>query len=517
MEIDRKKLPYYLMILTIVFVIIVFNFLYFNHYISVNEKSITDYDLTDEDINPIRENAVAGLFYPANVYQLEKDIDNYLQHVTSTLSNRPKIMIVPHAGYKYSAQVAAHAYKRLIPYKNQIKNVFLLGPSHYEFVDGVALSPAKQFNTPLGNVNTNTKITSDLLNNKNLFKLSAKAHKNEHALEVQIPFLQKTLENFTIIPMLYGKSNPKFIAEALAPYLKKNNSILIISADLSHYLDYETARNIDEDTAKKINNSVDVNHHQSCGATAVNTAIALAKDFGLIPHLLNMANSGDVTGDKSKVVGYGSWIYDEPNEKLELKGIDLEQYHLQNFARHNKRDLVKIVKKSLNLAVKQQETYYPSRDEFENVLFDKGASFVTLYKNNKLRGCIGSLYPSKAIAVDLADNTYAAALKDTRFKPLTMNELEDISFTISLLTNFEPIEFKSYDELLSLIKPNIDGIFIKDGQREGLFLPSVWKDIPNKDEFITNLKIKAGLSPSYWSEKIQVFRFRTVEINNDKD
>lgn len=517
MEFNRKKTPYYLMILTIIITVIVFNVSYFNRYITVNNKNITDYNLNDEDINPIRETAVAGLFYPANVYQLESDIDNYLQHAPSTLSNRPKIMIVPHAGYKYSAQVAAHAYKRLESFKKQVKNVFLLGPSHQVFVEGIALSPAKQFKTPLGAINTNTTITADLLNNKKLFKLSKKAHKNEHALEVQMPFLQKTLENFTIIPMLYGNADPKKIAEVLEPYLRLDNSILIISADLSHYLDYDTAKSVDENTANQINNYINIDHHQSCGATAVNTAIELAKSFGLTPHLLDMANSGDITGDKSKVVGYGAWVYAEKEDPKELKGLELEQRNLQNFARHNKPKLLEIAKTALDYAVNKQETFQPEKNDFDDILFDKGASFVTLHKGDVLRGCIGSLYPNKAIAVDLANNTYAAALKDTRFKPVTSDELADVSFTISFLTNFEPIDFNSYDELLSLVQPKIDGLLIKDGQREGLFLPSVWKEIPDKEEFMTNLKIKAGLSPSYWSDDIKVFRFRTVEIKNDEN
>ncbi|MBE6444285.1 MAG: AmmeMemoRadiSam system protein B [Alphaproteobacteria bacterium] len=516
MEINRKKIPTYLMIFVIVAIVVIFNISYLLNYISTNNEKIVDYSLSDEDINPIREMAVAGLFYPADMYQLDSDINGYLEHVVSDLSVRPQIVIVPHAGYRYSAQVAAHAYKRLQPFKDKIKKVFLLGPSHQVWVNGVALSPAKQFKTPLGLVKTDEQIILELAKNK-LFKFNAKAHLKEHSLEVQLPFLQKTLDNFTIIPLLYGEANPEEIAKILEPYLEGDSSILIASADLSHYLDYATAKKVDEQTSKNIEGSLAITHHQSCGATAVNTAMILAKKFGLVPRLLDMANSGDVSNDKNKVVGYGSWVYENTEDDKVLEGIELEQKHLQNFARHNKKALVEVVKTALDRAVNQNEYFQPERMNFNNVLFDKGASFVTLEKKGKLRGCIGSVVANKAIAVDLANNTYAAALNDSRFTPVTPDELKDISFTIALLTNFEEIQFDSVEDLLSKIKVDVDGLLIQDGERQGLFLPAVWKQIPDKQEFLTELKIKAGLSPSYWSDRVKMFRFRTVEIKNDNN
>ncbi len=515
MEFDRKKTPYYFMLVVIIAIVVTFNVSYFSNHISVNSTKIVNYALDDEDITPVRDSAVAGLFYPANTYQLDRDLDGYLEHVPSSLSNRPKLLIVPHAGYRYSAQVAAYAYKRLQPFKNQIKNVFLLGPSHKISVEGVALPTAKKFHTPLGNVDVNTAIISELLKHKKLFNLSTNAHKKEHSLEVQLPFLQKTLGNFTIIPMLYGEADPVKIANALEPYLMTNSSLLIVSADLSHYLDYDTANIVDKNTAKQINASIDINHHQSCGATAINTAIAVAKKFGLVPHLLNMANSGDTLSNVDKVVGYGSWVYEDSENVPELTGIDLEQQHLQNFARHHYQNLINIAQKSLIMAITKNERYVPERNEQNNILFDKGNSFVTLYKGNELRGCIGSLSAYRGIAEDIAANTYSAAIHDSRFTPIAIDELNDIKFTISLLTNFEPITFTSYDNLLSLIEAGKDGLLIKDGQREGLFLPSVWEKFSSKDEFMNELKIKAGLSPSYWSDTIKVFRFKTVEIKND--
>ncbi len=514
MEFDRKKIPSYLMILTIVAVAVFFNVLFFNTHISANDENIVDYDLSDEDINPVRESAVAGLFYPADVYQLDKDLDGYLEHVPSEMNSRPNMIIVPHAGYRYSAQVAAAAYKRLQPFKKQIHRVFLLGPSHRIMVNGVALPEAKSFKTPLGLVQVDTAVADELRKNP-LFVTSAAAHKDEHALEVQLPFLQKTLEDFTIIPMLYGQADSQKIADALAPFLQDDTSLLVVSTDLSHYLDYDTAKAVDRRTAEKIQKSERVDPHQSCGATAVNTAILLARQFGLVPKLLDMVNSGDTSGDKERVVGYGAWVYQEPAEEKPLAGIELEQRNLQNFVRHNREALLQIAHTALEKAVREQKIYHPERDEFGNVLFDKGAAFVTLKKNGRLRGCIGSIKATKAIAADIADNAFAAALHDSRFKPVAAEELPEITFSIALLTNFEEIKFTSYTDLLAQIKPNIDGLLLQDGQREGVFLPAVWENLPNKDKFMTELKIKAGLSPTYWSDKVRVFRFRTVEIKDD--
>ncbi len=511
MEFDKKKIPAWFMIVSIILIIGGFNIGYFIKHISSNRESIVNYDKKDDDINPVREAAVAGVFYPADIYQLNSDITGYLDHVSDNSSSRPRILIVPHAGYKYSAQVAASAFKKIMPFKNKLKKVFLLGPAHYVYVKGVALAGEKSFKTPLGLIKTDLNIANQLAQNKG-FAFNSKAHKKEHSLEVILPFLQKTLNNFQIIPMVYGEANPQDVAKVLQPHLERNDSILIVSADLSHYLNYNDANEMDKKTAEDIKNGLALKSHQSCGATGINTAMILAKQFALVPHLLDMTNSGNASGDMNSVVGYGAWSFEKKEEDKNLEGIELEQENLANFARHNKDAIIDIVLKSLEKAVLENSEFSPERENYNDVMFNKGASFVTLEKNDNLRGCIGSILPVMSIAEDLAKNANLAALHDSRFSPVTKDELKNITFKVSLLTGFEEIKFSSYDDLLKQIKPKIDGLLIKDGKRQGVFLPSVWKDIPNKKDFLTELKIKAGLSPSYWSDNIEVFRFRTVEI-----
>ena len=161
--------------------------------------------------------------------------------------------------------------------------------------------------------------------------------------------------------------------------------------------------------------------------------------------------------------------------------------------------------------------YAPSRQDYADVLFDKGAAFVTLTKKGELRGCIGSLIAGRAIALDIAANAYAAALEDVRFPAVKAEELPDLSFSISLLTDYERLHFKNEEDVLKQIVSGKDGLVIRDGDRQGVLLPSVWEQIPDKREFLNNLKIKAGLSPVYWSDKVKIYRFRVVEIKADEN
>ncbi len=510
-EIDYQRLPKYIIIAIFIVGIVLLNFYFIKSYISSNSETINKYSLQDKDVNPVREAAVAGLFYPADSYQLEKDVSGYLHSVAPSLDRRAHILVVPHAGYMYSAEVAAKAYQQLLPFSDVIKKVIILGPSHRFAMKGVALSSAEYFVTPLGKVKTDFEITEYLKNQKG-FSVNDKAHKNEHALEVQLPFLQKVLKEYTIIPMVYGITDAKELAKELKTLLEKNDTLLVVSADLSHYNDIQTAKQIDDKTIDMVSKGEDLDEHRSCGAIGINTAMYLAKDLSLTPVLMDQSNSGKISGITDSVVGYASWIFaGEPEPEKLLSPLEQEMKSLENFARHNREDILQIVKRSLSKAIDKKH-YTPDREDYPNVMFDKGATFVTLTKGEELRGCIGSLLPKQAVALDIAQNTYSAANEDSRFKPITLEELSEIKISVSFLSGYEKIIFNNEEDLLNQIIPNVDGLVLRDGDRQGLFLPSVWKQIPDKKEFLNNLKIKAGLSPSYWSDKVKIYRFRTVEI-----
>lgn len=510
-EFDVQNLPKYILLGIIIVGILLLNFFFINDYISSNTAQIKDYSIRDEDINPTREAAVAGLFYPADAYQLSQEVDGYLRFNSPKLSRRPHIMVVPHAGYMYSAEIAAKAYQQLLPFADKIKRVIILGPSHKVNVNGVALSRASGFRTPLGRVRTDKGLTEYFSERKG-FKFNDYAHKDEHALEVQLPFLQKTLKDFSIIPLLYGKVSSQELSKAISPILDNDDTILIVSADLSHYLSSDAANEQDSETIDMVSSGERLQSHQSCGATGINTAMLLAKEFGFKPNLLDVANSGDVSGVTDSVVGYASWVFaGEPDLNKKLTPLEQEVENLSFFASHNQQDILQIVKQSLSLAIEDKH-YTPAREQYPNSLFDKGASFVTLEHKGKLRGCMGSLLPTQAIALDIASNSYAAANKDERFSPLSKEELAQVTFKVSLLSGYERIRFKSEEDLLTKIETGKDGLVIRDGDRQGVLLPSVWDEVPSPKEFLNTLKIKAGLSPSYWSDKVKVYRFRTVEI-----
>ena len=488
------------------------NYLYFIYKVSSNHALSTHYTSEGDPMAQYRNPAVAGLFYPSDAENLNHVVDIQMNVAYQKHLSQPKIIIVPHAGYQYSASAAAQAYLPLKDYAETIKTVILIGPSHYVAFDGAALSDNNYFKTPLGLLPINKEITQELQHNK-LFSINSKAHEKEHSVEVQLPFLQKILSDFTIVPIVYGNINPQDLSNALIDYIKRPDVLLVVSADLSHYHKYEDAVLMDNYTAEKISEGqADVDYHHSCGAGGINTALLLSSKLNLKPEVLALINSGDVSGDKSRVVGYGAWSFSHSG--VEISQIEREYNGLLGFSAEYGQQLLLAARKSLAMAVENNK-YRPSRREYDDHLFDRGAVFVTLTKNGELRGCVGSLYPRQAVVADVAANAYNAALNDGRFSALTADELNDIQVSISLLTGYEKINYQDEQDLLAQLRPGVDGLVIRDGNRQGLFLPSVWEQIPNRKDFLNNLKLKAGMSPSFWSNDINVYRFRTVEIKEN--
>ena len=517
-NINYKKLIHYIVIAILILAIIILNYCSLEKHISSNQSLITNYHPKEDELAIYRTPAVAGVFYSGDKARLDSEVEHYLSSLRGGTEFQPRILIVPHAGYVYSASTAAKAYVGLKKYSDKIKTVILLGPSHREAFKGVALSSVDYFTTPLGKIALNKEILSQLALNPQ-FKFNDKAHKEEHSLEVQLPFLQKVLKNFKIVPLVYGDVSPEIIADAISPLLQRSDVLLVVSADLSHYNNYQTAQTIDSYTAELVeHNTAEVEDHMSCGATGINAALIMAKNQFLRPTTLDLINSGDTSGEKNKVVGYGAWsFHQENNAQQNLSKLEQETQNLQQFAESYGQELLQVVARALQKAVTEHKNYSPSRQDYSDEIFNKGASFVTLKKNNELRGCVGTVIPHEAIAQDVSENTFRAAMEDDRFQPLSQEELPFLSFSISLLTGFEPINYKDSDDLLSQIKAGVDGIIIRDGDRQGLFLPSVWQELSNKEEFMKHLKIKAGINPSYWSENLKVYRFRTVEIKNNEN
>lgn len=258
-----------------------------------------------------RPPAVAGMFYPGSASELEHSVESYLQQAQSeSVKQRPKALIVPHAGYIYSAPVAANAYKQLLPYADEITQVILLGPSHRVPFNGIASSSAQAFDTPLGSISLNHRTIEKVNQLPFVIEYDA-AHQQEHSLEVQLPFLQKVLPDFTLVPLVIGQANDEQVDQLIEYLWDEPNTLFLISSDLSHYLDYKTAQQYDFATMKAIEAMAPqkINYEQACGRTGVAGLLLAARNHHLKVKTLDIRNSGDTAGSKDQVVGYGSWVF----------------------------------------------------------------------------------------------------------------------------------------------------------------------------------------------------------------
>ncbi|MEW5892364.1 MAG: AmmeMemoRadiSam system protein B [Pseudomonadota bacterium] len=260
----------------------------------------------------VRPAAVAGMFYPADPASLAQEVRQLLAEA-ETLPLRPKAIIAPHAGYVYSGPIAASAYSLLKPLRHVIRRVILLGPVHRVWVKGLALPNAESFETPLGRVPLDQEAIQAIRDLPQV-EVNASAHALEHSLEVQLPFLQTVLDDFSLVPLAVGGATPQEVAEVLERLWGGEETLIVISSDLSHYLPYATAQLTDQDTVRHI---LQLDGHllgeQACGAHPLNGLLLLARRKGLRAQLLDLRNSGDTAGDKHQVVGYAAIALTEPD------------------------------------------------------------------------------------------------------------------------------------------------------------------------------------------------------------
>jgi AmmeMemoRadiSam system protein B len=256
-----------------------------------------------------RTPAVAGLFYPADAHELRAAVRGLLAAVTPT-PPVPKAIIAPHAGYIYSGPVAASVYARLIPARDRIRRVVLLGPAHRVAFEGLAVSAAAAFTTPLGAIPVDTIASERLLALPQVHVLD-QAHRNEHSLEVQLPFLQEILADFTLVPLAVGDAAPEEVSEVLEILWGGDETLIVISSDLSHYHDYATAQRLDSATSRAIEalRSQDIGYEDACGRIPVNGLLLSARGHGLRAQTLDLRNSGDTAGTRDRVVGYGAYAF----------------------------------------------------------------------------------------------------------------------------------------------------------------------------------------------------------------
>jgi len=448
----------------------------------------------------IRKPAVAGQFYPASPTTLRGDVEKYLAAAkTGASAQRANVIIAPHAGYVFSAPVAAKAYARV---NRNVKTVFLAGPSHYKRFDGIHVTDAGFYETPLGMVEVNQDIVKKLSAHPLCLKVLG-AEEPEHNLEVQLPFLQVILGKFTIVPLLTGKVGAKAAAEMLLPFMD-DTTLFVASSDLSHYLPQKKARETDDRTIAAILSGNADGFMDGCGETAMRIAMHIAAKKGLSAELLDARTSYETAprhGDSNRVVGYASIIFIKKDKTME---------NTEEFTPQEKKYLLDLARQTLETAVNGKDK--PAAKPGIPRLSQNYGCFVTLNSLGHLRGCIGNIEPIKPLYSSVIDNTVNAAFYDPRFTKVKASELGDIKIEVSVLTKPEPLESKSPDDLLSKLVPFEHGVILKSGFKQSTFLPQVWEQLPDKVLFLEHLAMKAGMEKDEW-KRAEVLVYRAVHFS----
>ena len=476
----------------------------------------------------VRPATQANRFYEGNAQRLSQEVDSFLAlHRGSADSRRVAALIVPHAGYYYSGNVAASAYMALNP-KQPYKRIFLLGPSHHEWLDGASVNTqADYYATPLGNVKVDretgmaltTTDGTDLTDfdsakeSERVFFYRPEAHDREHCLEVQLPFLQRRLGDVPpIVPIIISTNDFQKLsrmAEALKPYFTDEN-LFVISSDFSHYPTYEDAYEADGKTGKAIESgdvgrfiaAIEENARSgkrnlatsACGEFAIITLMLMLDSNYEVKHLMYQ-NSGDIGDtDHSRVVGYHSFvIMRNGNDGNGRTRTNTDFVLSENDKKMLKEIALQSIKDSLDgKSVSVRDSLmqnYP-------MLSKKCGAFVSLHKHGHLRGCIGHFGEDTPLYEIVAEMARAAAFEDPRFMPVSREELDDIDIEISVLTPMRRIQ--SLDEF----ELHRHGIYIRKGYRSGTFLPQVADEVNwTKEEFVGHCsQDKAGLGWNGWRD-----------------
>jgi AmmeMemoRadiSam system protein B len=255
----------------------------------------------------VRAPAVAGFFYPGDAAELRDAVSEYLAQAPTTAGSVPKALIVPHAGYIYSGAIAGAAYSQVAHRRRQIRRIVLIGPSHRVYLRGMAVPSAEVFETPLGMVPVDSELKARVLTHEHVVE-SDSPHASEHSLEVQLPFLQMMFDDFTLLPLALGSASAPAVAAALADVWGDEETLVLVSSDLSHYLPYDQARAVDAETITTIlRNDATLTGEQACGCVGINGLTFLARQRTARIEEIARCNSGDTAGDRTRVVGYGAF------------------------------------------------------------------------------------------------------------------------------------------------------------------------------------------------------------------
>ena len=455
----------------------------------------------------VREPVLAGTWYPADPKELRHMIEGFFSRVPPSDPPGQVIAIIsPHAGYVYSGQVAAHAYKLLE--KQQIPTVVVIAPSHHTRFAGVSVYDRGGFRTPLGVMPLDQDLIEALEKRDQRIRFIPEAHAKEHALEIQLPFLQMVLPGAKLVPLVMGEQDLRtcqWLAKALADCIKGKPVLLVASSDLSHFHSSDEAKRLDQVVLDRVAafdpegllRHLESGKCEACGGGPIAATMLTAQRLGATKtRVLHAANSGDVTGDRSRVVGYMAaafWLDTGGSERARSAeppkvGVDL------GLNAEEKALLHRIARESIEAKLLGQTA--PDLDNLPASLKENRGAFVTLKKHGELRGCIGRLVADRPLGEVVANMALAAAFQDPRFNPVKTDERKDLKIEISVLTPFKRIT--NVEE----IQVGKHGILMRKGASSGLLLPQVATDYGwDRTTFLEHTCQKAGLPKDAWQDK----------------
>jgi MEMO1 family protein len=470
-----------------------------------------------------RPMAAAGRFYPSNPEELRNTLKSLFEKAKPKCVDSVLAVICPHAGYEFSGVVAASSYMQIDPNK-QFENVFVIGSSHQVSFMGASIYNTGDYVTPLGKVEVNRALADKLIKDYQYFSFNPDADKNEHSIEVQVPFLQYWMKTkINLVPIVLGTQSAqscKKIADALRPYFNENN-LFIISTDFSHYPKYDDAKGVDKATcdavltgsADNLLKALQTNEDKNipnlatsmCGWTSVVTLLYITGNDPVYKYNpVIYLNSGDSKyADKSQVVGYWSIAVTQKGKNSASPEFIISI--------QDKKDLLNIARKTIEMKIRNNKTYEINPSGFSKTLLTPSGAFVTLKEHGELRGCIGLFSSDDPIYKVVQQMSIASSTQDTRFEPVTSAEIDKLAIEISVLSPMKKIS--SIDEIVL----GKHGIYIKKGWSSGTFLPQVATETGwSKDEFLGHCaRDKAGIGWDGWKDAdIYIY---TAEVFSEKE
>ncbi|MBI3181040.1 MAG: AmmeMemoRadiSam system protein A [Myxococcales bacterium] len=470
---------------------------------SCQRQSGTDAGVASSAPKVVRPPAAVGSFYPAEAPALQAEVRRHLESAKKIAAAPVRMVLAPHAGLSYSGRIAADAFKQLEP---GFERVVIVAANHdgaHHFA-GISVDRSTHYRVPGLEVPV-ARAAAELLSRPGFVDLPA-VH-GMHMVEIELPFLRAVGSGpFEIVPLIAGSLGHDQIRLAARELsrLADPKTAFVFSVDLSHYYPYEVAQGLDRPCLDALarSDAVEVAKCDTDGTQVLLLMNELASIRALTPRLISYANSGDTSGEKSRVVGYGAIAYEERFELSAAEG----------------NALVELAKRALGARVREgKEIDVPPEltARFRRLTTPRGA-FVTLTKEGQLRGCIGSLSPIQPLALDVVRNTVNAAVSDPRFPPVKPEELGSLSLSISVLDLPKPLEGVPAAQLPSHLAQSKPGLILEYGGRRSTFLPQVWEELPDPVEFLSHLCAKQGSPLECWREPAAKYQSYAVQYLGDE-